>query len=120
MLQSSEGVGTATLGLMGTAQRRFLICMTMAAMVCAAAGGVLHVAELALYLTPCFLIVALLLSGRFVGEERIVRRWRTRLPPPARRARPRWISFPAPALRSLLERDPATRRGPPVPALLAA
>lgn len=50
-------------------QRRFLGCLALLAALCAAAGGVLHVAELALYLTPCCLIGALLLSGRFVGNR---------------------------------------------------
>jgi len=102
-------------------ERRLLTCLALAAALCAAAGGFLHVAELALYLTPCFLIVGLLLSGRFVGEDGIVRRRCATEPPPARHVRPRWATPPAPAaLRSLLERSPASRRGPPAPALLAA
>jgi len=67
-------------------QRRFLACLTALAALAALAQGVSGVTELVLYLTPVFLIAALLLCGRYVAEDRIVRRWR-RAVPAARRAR---------------------------------
>ena len=57
-------------------QRRFLLCLTALAALCVAAQAVTGVSQLALYMTPVFLITALLLSGRYIGEERIVARWR--------------------------------------------
>lgn len=70
--------------------------------------------ELALYLTPLLAIAALLLSGNYVGEARIVaRRHATR---PARRRTQRWQPRPVRALRSVLEPGAAGVRGPPVTA----
>lgn len=40
------------------------------------------------FLTPVFLITALLLTGRYVGEERIAARWRPR---PVRALRPQHL-----------------------------
>lgn len=94
--------------------RRFLTCLTAAAALAAVAQGMSGVSELVLYLTPFFLIAALLLSGRFVAEERIVRRWRATAP--ARRLRPartRWTAVRELPLGSLLERSPRLERGPP-------
>jgi hypothetical protein len=95
-------------------QRRFLACLTALAALAALAQGVSGVGELALYLTPLFLIAALLLCGRYVAEERIVRRWRAsvqaRRP---RRERGRWRAVAERPLASLLERSPRLERGPP-------
>jgi hypothetical protein len=72
------------------------------------------VSELVLYLTPLFLIAALLLCGRYIAEERIVRRWRATGPPRRlRRTANRWPAVPETPLASLLERSPRLERGPP-------
>ena len=98
-------------------QRRFLACLTALAALAALAQGMSGVGELALYLTPLFLIAGLLLCGRYVAEDRIVRRWRTALP--ARRlrhTRGRWQAIAELPLASLLERSPRLERGPPAAA----
>ena len=95
-------------------QRRFLIWLTVLALACAGLQALTGVSELALYLTPLFLLASLLLSGHYVAEERIVARWRRGRPRPRRAAEPR--CRPAAAVRplsTLLERSPLTRRGPP-------
>ena len=95
-------------------QRRFLVCLTVAAALAAVLQGLSGVSELVLYLTPFFLIAALLLSGRFVAEERIVRRWRSTAPArPMRPVRSRWTAVRKLPLASLLERSPRLERGPP-------
>jgi hypothetical protein len=66
-------------------------------------------------MTPVFLIAALLLSGRYVGEERIVARWRAAVAV-ARRPRSRatrWRPRPAYALRSQHLEGSFAVRGPP-------
>ena len=70
--------------------------------------------QLALFLIPLFLIAALLLSGRYVAEDGIVRRWRGSRP----RRRPRrtsrgWPAATATLPVSRLERTPRLERGPP-------
>jgi hypothetical protein len=95
-------------------QRRFLASLTVLAVLAAVGGGVSGVAELALYLTPLFLIAALLLCGRYVAEDRIVRRWRTTARGrTTRRAAGRWRPVAEAAVASLLERSPRLERGPP-------
>jgi hypothetical protein len=101
-------------------QRRFLTWMTGLAVLCAAAQLVTGVAELALYLTPFFLIVTLLACGRYLGEDRIVRRLGTAAPPPARRVRQRRRPPRTVPVASLALGAPRLRRGPPAGALLAA
>ena len=96
-------------------QRRFLLCLTALAALCVAAQAVTGVMELALYLTPLFLIAALLLCGRYVGEERIVARWRAAVAAvrrPGLRA-VRWRPRTIPALRSQLLEGSFGVRGPP-------
>jgi hypothetical protein len=95
-------------------QRRFLLILTALAALCLVVQGLTGISELTLYLTPLFLIAALLLSGHYVGEDRIVRAWRG-LRRAARRLPVRRIAVPqARTLSSLLERSPLRRRGPPV------
>jgi hypothetical protein len=103
-------------------QRRFLLCLTALAALCVAVQGVTGVSELALYLTPAFLLAALLLSGRYVGEERIVARWRAAVAVrrPRRRTRVRWRPRAVSALRSQLLEGSFGVRGPPVQAAPAA
>jgi hypothetical protein len=71
--------------------------------------------EFVLYGGPALLIAGLLLSGRYVGEERILARRpaSVRLPRPARRNCPRRRER---ALAALLERSPRLLRGPPASA----
>jgi hypothetical protein len=99
-------------------QRRFLLCLTALAAVCVAAQAVTGISELALYLTPLFLIGALLLSGRFIGEERIVARWRGAIAVRrSRRRAQRWRPQAVLVLRSAFLQGAFGVRGPP--ALLA-
>jgi hypothetical protein len=96
-------------------QRRFLLCLTALAALCVAAQAITGVSELALYMTPVFLITALLLCGRYVGEERIVARWRAAVAV-ARRARrraARWRPQPVRVLRSQHLEGSFAVRGPP-------
>jgi hypothetical protein len=95
-------------------QRRFLACLTALAVAAALVQGMSGVSELALYLTPLFLIAALLLCGRYIAEERIVRRWRGTAPHRRpRHERSRWPAVSETPLVSLLERSPRLERGPP-------
>ena len=98
--------------------RRFLGMLTALSLMCVVLQAFLGIPELVLYLTPLFLIAALLLSGHYVAEERIVAAWRGRREAFSRRAtasRPR-LRRELP-LASLLARSPRSLRGPP--ALLA-
>jgi hypothetical protein len=100
-----------------TRQRRFHMCMAVAAIAAGIAAVLLGAAELALTFSPLLLIAGLLLSGRYVGEERILaRRLRVATPAP-RRGRVRWRPAIERPLASLLARSPRSERGPP--ALLA-
>jgi hypothetical protein len=96
-------------------QRSFLLRLTALAAVCAALQAVSGVHDLVLTLTPLFLLAALLLSGRYIGEERIVARWHgaTRRPASRRRAQ-RWRPRAVLALRSILEPGSVGVRGPPL------
>ena len=98
--------------------RRFVCVLTALSLVCLVLQALTGIPELVLYLTPLFLIAALLLSGHYVAEERIVAGWRGR---PARLSRRSGASRPhlrrELPLASLLARSPRTLRGPP--ALLA-
>ena len=98
-------------------QRRFVGCLTALAVLSAVAQGLSGMSELVLYLTPLFLIAALLLCGRYIAEESIVRRWRGALPRRRRRTTSRWHAILEIPLASQLERSPRVSRGPPAPAL---
>ena len=98
-------------------QRRFLACLTAVAALVAVAQAVSGISELTLYLTPLFLIATLLLCGRYLAEDRIVRRWRataSRRRP--RRARGRWPAVTDTPPLARLVRTPRLERGPPAPA----
>jgi hypothetical protein len=71
-----------------------------------------------LYATPLLVIGALLINQRFIGEERILARYRALPRPRLRAAKQRWTSTPERALTSALERAPWTLRGPPACAAL--
>jgi hypothetical protein len=94
--------------------RRFLLVLAAAAAAVVALQGLTGLTDLALYAWPLFLIVALLLGGRFVGEDRIVARWTGRLPRPRRLHTARhWTHGRERALTSLLDSAACTLRGPP-------
>jgi len=101
-------------------QRRFLLVLALLAVACGAAQALTGMSDLVLYLTPLFLITALLLSGHYVAEDRIVAAWRSRVRRP--RAHP-GVSRPRVcrerSLASLLERSPRSLRGPPAVVPLA-
>jgi hypothetical protein len=69
--------------------------------------------DFALFVAPALILLSLLLSGRYVGAERIVARHR----PAAgrRRVAQRWRLARARQLVSLLDRGAAASRGPPAP-----
>jgi hypothetical protein len=70
--------------------------------------------SVALFALPFLMLAALLLSGRFVGEERILAYRAARRGPAARRAAaPRWRTPRPERARSLFARAPRTLRGPP-------
>jgi hypothetical protein len=93
-------------------QRRFLIALTAVALLAALAQGMSGMSELVLFLTPLFLIAALLLCGRYIAEDRIVRRWRATARP-ARRVRSRWRPVVETSPRLRLVHGPRPQRGPP-------
>src|SRR3954454_6508372 len=107
-------LGAPTLSSGMARPRRLLTAMALLALACAVLQAVSGDAQLVLHLTPLFLIGGLLLAGRYVGEERIVARWRAALA--QRRPRPvrvRWQPRAERALATLLERSPRLLRGPP-------
>jgi hypothetical protein len=98
--------------------RTLLLILGCAALALAAVQGLTGIQELVFYAGPFLLLIGLLLSGRFIGEEAILAR---RVAPP--RPRPiarRWSPVREHALASLLERSTCQRRGPPAVALYAA
>ena len=99
-------------------QRRFLACLTAFAVLAAVAQGMSGATELVLFLAPLFLIAALLLCGRYIAEDRIVRRWRAAVSRSVRRARSRWGPVVEASPRSRSAHGPRPQRGPP--ALAAA
>jgi hypothetical protein len=101
------------------AQRRFFSWMTVAAALLCVAPVALGAPDLGLALAPVLLVYGLLVCGRYVGEERILARWRAGAAHPrrVRRRSERWLPRAVPRLRSLYEHDSFGVRGPP--ALLA-
>jgi hypothetical protein len=89
--------------------------LAAAAVLLAAAMGVTGATELVLYGGPLLFITGLLLSGRFIGEERIIAH-RAAPAPRLRAERRSWARLPELVLASLLERSPSLQRGPPAPA----
>ena len=89
--------------------------LAAAAVLLAAAMGVTGATELVLYGGPLLFIAGLLLSGRFIGEERILARRAAPVPRP-RAARRTWDRLRELPLASLLERSQRRLRGPPAPA----
>jgi hypothetical protein len=93
-----------------------LLLLAVAALLLAAVMGVTGSFELVLYGGPALFITGLLLSGRFIGEERILARRAVPAPPRLRAARQTWARLRERQLASLLERSPRLLRGPPAPA----
>jgi len=94
-------------------QRRFHACMAAVAILGGVAQVLLGSGEVALTFAPLLLIAGLLISGRYLGEERILAR---RSPPAApRRGRTtaRWRPAVERPLVSVLARSPRSERGPP-------
>jgi hypothetical protein len=95
-------------------QRRFLACLTAVAALVAVAQGMSGISQLTLYLAPLFVIAALLLCGRYLAEDRIVRRWRAAVPRRRpRRAKPRRPVVADTPLASRLANTARLERGPP-------
>jgi hypothetical protein len=95
--------------------RLILLAVVGVAVLMAVLDGMRGVADVA----PFLLVVALLVSGRFIGEERILARRFAVDPPPAPRVRRRWTHRHERPLASLLQRTPRRLRGPPAPAAVA-
>jgi hypothetical protein len=94
-------------------QRRFLACLTAFAALAAVAQALSSSTDLVLFLTPLFHLAALLLCGRYVAEDRIVRRWRAAVARAARRARSRWRPVAEVEPHQRLAHGPRPQRGPP-------
>jgi hypothetical protein len=95
--------------------RALLVLLGCAALALAAVQGLTGMQELVFYAGPFLLLIGLLLSGRFIGEDAILARH-----PQALRRRPlsrRWSPVLERPLASLLERSTRQLRGPPVLAL---
>jgi hypothetical protein len=90
--------------------------LAAAAVLLAAVMGATGSFELLLYGGPLLLITGLLLSGRFIGEERILARRAAAPAPRPRAARQSWAWLRELPFASLLERSPRLLRGPPAPA----
>lgn len=100
-------------------QRVLLAVLGCVALAVMAMQGLTGVSQLALYAAPFLLLLGLLLSGRFIGEEAILAR-RARAAAPRLRPRPRrWATLPERPLASLLERSVRLERGPPAAPSLA-
>lgn len=92
--------------------RALLLLLGFAALLVAALQGLTGVTELVFYAAPFLLVVGLLLSGRFIGEEAILARRVPAAPRPRPVAR-RWPTERERPLTSLLERSTRLLRGPP-------
>jgi hypothetical protein len=98
------------------AQRRVLLWLAVAATLIAGLQGLTGFLELTLYAMPALLLLGMVLSGRFVGEDRILaRRLATAVPRLRAALARRWPRTRERALASLLERDTTCLRGPPAP-----
>ena len=99
--------------------RALLVLLGCAALALAGVQGLTGMTELVFYAGPFLLLIGLLLSGRFIGEEAILARHATSAP----KLRPlpkRWTPVRERPLASLLERSTRQLRGPPGQALRLA
>jgi hypothetical protein len=90
-----------------------MVILGCAALALAAVQGLTGMQELVFYAGPCLLLLGLLLSGRFIGEEAILARREALLVRPPRPAGRRWSPVLERPLASLLERSTRRLRGPP-------
>jgi hypothetical protein len=95
--------------------RALLVGLGCAATALMALQGLTGMQELVFYAGPFLLLIGLLLSGRFIGEEAILAR-RVAAPARPRPASRRWSPVRERPLASLLERSTRQLRGPPVQA----
>jgi len=96
-----------------TAERRTWSLLAVAAVVIALLQAVTGSTEVVLYAGPLLLVFGFLISGRYLGEERILAR-RMRASAPRRvRAIQRWTRVRDRALTSLVARGAQPLRGPP-------
>jgi hypothetical protein len=93
--------------------RVLLLLLGVAALLIAGVQGLTGMYELALYAAPFLLLIGLLLSGRFIGEDAILARRGLSLARPRALSR-RWSAVRERPLASLLERGARRLRGPPV------
>jgi hypothetical protein len=98
--------------------RALLLLLGCAALALMAVQGLTGMQELVFYGGPFLLLVGLLLTGRFIGEDAILARRLVlvRLRAPARR----WTPVLERTFASLLERSTRQLRGPPATPLHAA
>ncbi|WP_028067205.1 hypothetical protein [Solirubrobacter soli] len=92
--------------------RALLVLLGCAALALMALLGLTGMQEIVFYGGPFLLLIGLLLSGRFIGEEAILARHAG----PAAKLRPlpkRWTPVRERPLASLLERSTRQLRGPP-------
>lgn len=91
--------------------RALLLILGFAALALAGVQGLTGIQELVFFAGPFLLLIGLLLSGRFIGEQAILARRATavRLRPAARA----WTPVRERPLGSLLERSTRLLRGPP-------
>ena len=95
--------------------RALLLILGCAALAVTAVQGLTGMQELVFYAGPFLLVLGLLLSGRFIGEEAIIaRREVVARPRPLAR---RWTPVRERPLTSLLQRSTRQLRGPPAAAL---
>ena len=99
--------------------RALLLILGCAALALTALQGLTGMQELVFYGGPFLLLIGLLLSGRFIGEEAILAR-RVVAPARPRPACRRWSPVRERPLASLLERSTRQLRGPPGQALRLA
>jgi hypothetical protein len=91
---------------------RLSAALLLALLVVDVATGLAGALDVLLYAAPFLLVAGLLLSGRFVCEERILAVYRA-LRRPRRRLAQRWPSGPELPFSAALERAPWSLRGPP-------
>jgi hypothetical protein len=93
--------------------RALLIAGTVAVFA-ATVVGLAHPFVALAHWAPLLVVIGMLLARRFVGEEKILARMRSRLPV-RRPARRRWSHLRERALSSVAERTTQHLRGPPAP-----
>jgi hypothetical protein len=96
--------------------RALLVLLGCASLALAAVQGLTGIQELVFYAGPFLLLIGLLLSGRFIGEDAILAR-RPQAPARLQPLAKRWSPVLERSLASLLERSTRRLRGPPVLAL---